>query len=319
MEKSIQRIRDNKLVNYFGPILMLLAMVLLFALLSGGSFVSARNLKIICNQSAVLAIVGTGAVFVYSAENLNLAMGSTTAMACLLGINVYLRTGSFWLMLAACILLGVAIMMACCFMSQYLGIGIVVITNVMMTLMLNFQQWMVPQPISMPRESVKALKDMNVPLIMAAVFFAICVFLYDGTKLGRTLKFIGENKRCARMTGINENRAIVISFLISGVSVGLGAAAFLIRNSSFSYTSCSSLNMDVVLAIVLAGTPLMGGTKSKIYSGVVGALFTSMLANGLVMLGAQSYYVQAIQGVLFILILALGGKRPDILPIKEMF
>lgn len=319
MKEQLRRIGDNKLVSYFSPIVLLLAMGLLFTILTQGRFFTAKNLKIILNQSIVLAIVGTGAVFIYSTGNLNLAMGSSTAMACMLGVNVYLRTGSFWMMLGACVLLGITIMMVCCVLSHFLGVGIIIVTNVMMSLMLNLQQWRIKIPIKMPLKDMQILKDINVPIILMLVFFVICVFIYEGTKLGRSLKYIGENKICAKMTGINENKAIVIAFLISGVSVGLAATAFLIRNVSFSYNSCSSLNMDVILAIVLAGTPMMGGTKSKIYSGIVGGIMTSMLANGLVMVGIQSYYVQAIQGILFIAILAIGSKRPNILPIKEMF
>ena len=319
MKEKMQRIRENKIVNYLAPIILLVILGVIFALLTDGRFLAAKNIKILLNQSIVLAIVGTGAVFIFSSGNLNLAMGSTTAMACLVGANVYLKTGSFWAMFVVCVLFGVAIMMACCVMSHFLGIGIIVITNVMMILMLNLQQWKVSTPIKMPLADVKEWRNMNIPILLLAVFFIVCVFLYDGTRLGRMLKFIGENKRCAKMTGINENKAIVIAFLISGISVGLAAIAFLIRNASFSYTSCSSLNMDVILAIVLAGTPLMGGTKARIYSGVVGALFTSMLANGLVMLGVQSYYVQAVQGILFMMILAVGTEKPDVLPVKEMF
>lgn len=319
MKEKIRRISDNKLVNYFSPLVLLVLMGLLFTALTGGRFIAARNLKIILNQSIVLAIVGTGAVFIYSTGNLNLAMGSSTAMACMLGVNVYIKTGSFWLMLGSCVLLGVAIMMACCFLSHFLGVGIIVVTNVMMSLMLSLQQWTLTAPIKMPLADMQALKNMNVPILLMLVFFAVCVFLFDGTKLGRMLKFIGENKTCAKMTGMNENKAIVIAFLISGISVGLAATAFLIRNVSVSFNSCSSLNMDVILAIVLAGTPMMGGTRSKIYSGVVGGIMTSMLANGLIMVGVQSYYVQAIQGALFIVILAFGNKRPSTLPVKDMF
>ena len=189
----------------------------------------------------------------------------------------------------------------------------------MMSLMLSLQQWTLTTPIKMPLADMQALKNMNVPILLMLVFFAVCVLLFDGTKLGRMLKFIGENKTCAKMTGMNENKAIVIAFLISGISVGLAATAFLIRNVSVSFNSCSSLNMDVILAIVLAGTPMMGGTRSKIYSGVVGGVMTSMLANGLIMVGVQSYYVQAIQGALFIVILTFGNKRPSTLPVKDMF
>ena len=52
--------------------------------------------------------------------------------------------------------------------------------------------------------------------IFLAVFFVVCWFIFNYTKVGRRNKFIGSNKVAARFNGINLMRAGIISFAISG-------------------------------------------------------------------------------------------------------
>lgn len=319
MKEKLLNIRNNKIVNYLAPVILLGFMCLLFTALSAGRFIQLPNLKIILNQALVIGIVATGGVLIYSAGNMNMAMGGSTALACFVGAKIYLATGSPILMLLACIVSGMIIMGLCTILCQIFKISIVIITLILMTMLTSVMDWMVgSNPLQLPFGEMKDLQSTEITLILGLLFFGVCLFLFNKTKLGRTLKFVGENQTCARQTGINEIKIVSIAFLISGVAVGLGAFAFLVRTTTVSSTACASLNMDVILAIVLAGTPMNGGTKSKIYSGMVGALMVMVLNNGLLMVGVSSIFIQAVRGVLFLLILILSERRPDVLPVKDM-
>lgn len=319
MKEKLLKLQDNKVLDYLMPIIVLVLMCILFTITTGGRFSRATNLKMIFNQSLLVGIIATGGVMIYSSGNMNIAMGGSTAIACIVGAWTYLATSSPFLMFLACIGVGLLIMTICCVLSQVLKISIMLITMILLTLLTGLQEWMVGGlTIQLPYPEMSKLAQAGVPIIIAVVFFLICLFIFDFTKFGKTAKFIGDNITCAKLTGINETRIVVIGFLISGIAIGLGAGAFLIRSATVNSSSCSSLNMDVVLAIVIAGTQMGGGSKSKVYSGLVGAITTTVLSNGLLMLHVTSIYIQAVKGILFILILILGNKRPDVLPVKDM-
>lgn len=316
---KLRKIQDNRIVSYLSPIIVTIIISLVFSSLTKGRFLKPANLTNILNSALPLAIIATGGVLIYASGNMNIAMGGSTAIACIIGGWMYQATESVPVMLLACVLTGVVIMALCLVLNQIFRLGIIVITIIMMTMLSSLQEWMVGgKTISLPYMAMDAVAQSQLPLILGIAFFVLCVFLFDFTKLGRTFKFLGENATCARQTGINATKMLTVAFLISGVAIGLGAFATNVAYTSISKETCVSVNMDVILAIVVAGTPMNGGTKSKVYSGLIGALLIEVLNSGLLMVRVDSIYIQAIKGVLFLLIVFLSSKRPKVLPVKDM-
>lgn len=314
-----KRLSENRILNILSPILVLIVVCLAFAAMTNGRFLRPVNMKMIMTSALPLAIVATGGVLIYSSGNMNIAMGGSTAIACIAGGAVYNMTGSAMLMLVTCVAAGVLIMALCLLLNQVFRLGIIVITIIMMTMLSSLQEWLVGgQPISLPYGEMSAIASAQVPLILGIIYFLICVFIFDFTKMGRTFKFIGENPTCARQTGLNAGKILTFAFLFSGVAIGLAAFATNVAYPSISKETCITLNMNVVLAIVVGGTSMNGGAKSKVFSGLVGALLIEVLNNGLLMVGVDSIYIQAIKGVLFLLIVFLSTKRPSVLPVKDM-
>lgn len=319
MKTRIQRVINSKWFEDLLPILTLAFTCLIFAAATGGKFVSPANLKMITNQAVVVALISTGAVYVYSSGNMNVAMGGTTIIAALFSINVYLKTGSFLPAFFGAILFSVVLMGVIVIVGKLLNVSMQVLTMLLMTFFSALQTTILANnTLSVPFTAARALQKANIPVIILAVFVVFSIFMFDFTPLGRTLKYIGENRICARLTGINEQKNMILAYVLSALGIGLGAFAYVIRNASVSTSSGSGLNMDVILAMVLAGSPLKGGSRSKIYAGVIGAYLSVGLGNGLLMLGVNSYYVQVIKGILFIVILCFTTKRPNDLPVKQM-
>ena len=66
------------------------------------------GLKSIVNQSVVVAVVATGAIFIYTLGSFDISLGASTAVCALLGGMLYNKTESLWVMLGVCI--GVAVL-----------------------------------------------------------------------------------------------------------------------------------------------------------------------------------------------------------------
>lgn len=145
----------------------------------------------------------------------------------------------------------------------------------------------------------------------------VCVVLFHFTDIGRSLRFIGTNNTCAEQTGISKSKYLLIAFLIAGVGCGIGAVLAIIRGGSIGTSTLPSLNMDCMLALVLGGMSIFGGSKSYVYSGVVGALTVVVLNQGLLMAGVDSTIIQAIRGIAFLALVTVSQVRPKGLPAPE--
>lgn len=301
-------------IDYFLPIIVTVAMAIIFSILTGGRFCTAKNFDLMINQALAIGTVATGAVLIFSSGNMNIAMGGATAIASIAGGFVFLHTNSVAAMMLGCIAAGLLFMILCCILSIVFKVSIVVITIVFMTLLSALQEWLVGKnALSVGYEAMKPLADAKIPLILCVGFFIVCLILFEYTAFGRSLKFIGENKDCARQTGMSETLMVVLAFLIAGVGIGFGGFSTLVRASTVTKTTASSMNMDIMLAIVLAGTPIMGGAKSKVFSGILGALMITMINSGLLMVGVDALYIQAVRGVFFIVMVALSEKKSELL------
>lgn len=317
-EKMIAGIRSRKFAALL-PFIVLIVLMVCFNVASGGRFLEKNSVKLMINQAIIIGIIATGGVFVFASNNINIALGSTTAVSAIAAVSVYNTSGSVALMFAAAVGTAVLILFISCIASTVFNIGVVVVTIIMSNLLTALQKWIMLKYItlSLPYQLTSEMNAMHVSIIIFLIFLAASIIVFNMTKIGRTLKFIGENPVCARQTGFRVSKYIYIAFLMAGLAAGLGAILYLMRNGSVSSDSCASMNMDVMLAIVLGGMPVNGGYKSKIMAGVLGSMIVTCLSTGLLMVGVSATVLQAVRGVCFIVLIVISNKRTILLPVKE--
>jgi erythritol transport system permease protein len=66
--------------------------------------------------------------------------------------------------------------------------------------------------------------------------------------------------------------------------------------------------MQVISAVVLGGVSLNGG-KGSVTGVIIGAFILSILANGMVLMGVNSFWQDVIRGLILIFAVALDSKR----------
>lgn len=322
MEKKkanpIKKILESRLFSQIMPVGLLVVLTLIFGVITKGRLTSAASLKIIVEQALVVATVSTGGAFIFASGNVSLSLGATTVLTATLALMAYNATGSLVVLFAVAILLGLVLMTVSALLSTALGVRVMYVTIVMMTLLSALQQAILGgSTVSMPYEVVQSLTKGGVMYIGFGLFFVVCVVLFHFTDIGRSLRFIGTNNTCAEQTGISKSKYLLIAFLIAGVGCGIGAVLAIIRGGSIGTSTLPSLNMDCMLALVLGGMSIFGGSKSYVYSGVVGALTVVVLNQGLLMAGVDSTIIQAIRGVAFLALVTVSQVRPKGLPAPE--
>lgn len=318
MQSVILKVKENRWTSRCLSPAILVILIICFSIVTNGRFSNMRNLTMVLQQALIVATVATGAVFIFATGNVNISMGAATALIATIAAKTYLSTGSLMGMAFIAVGAGVIVLAITALLSTWLNVRVLYVTVVAMTLLASIQNVILgSNTIQFPYEVTSTLKNANVPLIIFVTFFIFCTLLFHYSALGRKLRYIGINKNCAEFTGFKGSKYLLYAFIVAGIGVGLGAIMTIIRNGSITADTCATLNMDVMLAIVLGGMSCFGGSRSNTYSAIVGALIVTVLNNGLLMLGVSSTILQAIRGVVFIILVCASQKRPQGLPSSE--
>ncbi len=318
MNSILLNVKESRwTARLLSPVLLVLLMAV-FAVATGGRFANPRNLQMLLDQSLVVATVAAGAVFIFATGNVNISMGASTALVATLSAMAYVSTGSVAVMLLTSVALGLALMIVTALLSTWLRVPVLFVTVVMMMLLAALQKSILgASTITIPYEWTAALRSAGLPYILFVLFFVFCIVLFHFTAIGRRLRYIGINQRCAELTGFPAGRNLFWASVISGIGVGIGAAMTIVRNGSITTDTCGSLNLDVMLAIVLGGMSCFGGSRSNVWSAIVGALIVTVLNNGMLMLGVSNTVLQGIRGIIFIILVVASQARPQGLPTNE--
>lgn len=313
-----RKVKESRWTARLTPALILLLLVVLFAVWTGGRFVTTVNLKIILDQALIIATVATGAAFIFATGNVNIAMGACTALTATITAKAYLATESLSLMCLVAVAFGALLLLLCALLSTIFKVRVMFVTIVMMVLLENIKSEILDgETLSLPFELTSSLQKAGFSYIVFVAFFVFCVVIFHFTSVGRSIRFTGSNQICGEQTGIFRNKYLVIAFVIAGIGVGLGSLLTIARSGSITASTASSMNMDCMLAIVLGGMPVFGGSKSRAYAAVIGALTVTVLNNGLLMVGVSSTILQGVRGVLFLLLVLMSNGRPDVLPARD--
>lgn len=310
-------------------ILPFVALIVLFALFVG--VVSMKGyrldmyLQIVFNEGVVLAVVATGAIFIYTLGTFDISLGAATLFAATMGVLAYNATENMALMILAIFASGITCSLLNSVLASIFHIPAFVTTVAMMSVLTAVASQIITTKggalggISIPSVVVKDMDNPGFKIILLAVFFLVCFFIFNLTKAGRRQKFIGGNPVCATLTGIKFNKYTILAFTIAGIGVGLGAFLTLVYTPSVTTTTASSIGMNLFIAIVFGGMPISGGARSKIYASLVGG-FSFMLLNDLLELvidSSAAYGItQLISAVFFLAVVYVTSMnyRTQMLP-----
>lgn len=324
-----KKIDKGRLTQLIITLLPFIALVVLF----GAFCVAVQSkgyrldmyLKIIFNEGVVLAVVATGAIFIYTLGTFDISLGASTLFAATMGVTVYNSTENFALMVVTIFACGIACSLFNSVLASVFHIPAFVTTVAMMSVLSAIAGQIITTKggalggIAIPSTVVKPLDVPPVKIVMLVVFFLICLFVFNFTKVGRRQKFIGGNPICAELTGIKYNKYAIIAFTMAGIGVGLGALLTLIYTPSVTATTASSIGMNIFVAIVFGGMPISGGARSRIYAALVGG-FSYMLLNDLleIVIDSSAAYgiTQIISAVFFLIVVYITSMnyRTQLLP-----
>ena len=151
---------------------------------------------------------------------------------------------------------------------------------------------------------------------LTAIILVIGFIAFRYTKFGTYLKAIGAGEKAAMFSGIRTDRMKFLMYLLAGALTGFAAFINVIKVGSVTSSGGNQLETQILIALVLGGMPISGGSKVRFENIIVGSLLYIVLNSGLTMMGFSTQMMQLIQGVVFLIFVAVFADRESLQVIK---
>lgn len=137
------------------------------------------------------------------------------------------------------------------------------------------------------------------PLVLAAVIIAAIWALLRFTVFGRSLYIIGTNERASVVAGIPTRRVLVLAYILCAVLSAIGAMMLTARTGSGEPNLGGTLTLQAIAAAIIGGVAMSGG-RGGVGSAVFGAVFVTVLSNGMNLIQVHGYYQMIVLGATLI-------------------
>ena len=278
------------------PIAGLFVIFIIFNIFTNWRMVS--NLPLVLSQAYVVMISATGVFFIMTMGGLDFSQGS------ILGLSS----------IAVCILskynIPLAILGGICTGAIIGGINGYFYVN------RKIQSFIVTIcTMFLLRGVIRYLTiELKVGITVIIVLTAFVIFRF--TKFGKYLKAIGAGEKAAIFAGIRTDNMKFLVYVLAGAMTGFAAFINVIKVGSVTSSGGSQLETQILIALVLGGMPISGGAKVRFENIIIGSLLYIVLNSGLTMMGFSTQMMQLIQGVVFLIFVAVFADRKSIQVIK---
>lgn len=152
-----------------------------------------------------------------------------------------------------------------------------------------------------------------IPNVTVITFAAIGIFAFilARTKFGQHTYAIGGSMNAAERAGVDVKAHLVRVYMISSFFASLAGVTYVLRFITGRAPAGSARLLDAVVAVVIGGASLYGGTGT-ILGSVIGALIIGVLEIGLVNLGIPTYNLYIAVGCILILAVLVDQFSPEL-------
>lgn len=281
--------------------------------------ISQANLTNIITQTSYLAIFAMAQTLVIVTRGFDLALGYTVSLVSVTSAMVMVAVGdplfAVPLALTAGLLVGGVVGATNGLLIAGVGINPLVTTlgiaNIVLSLASTVSNGF---PVSgFPSQfgelfAQSSILGAPVPVIVAALVFLSLVILMNFTRFGRSLYIIGSNPQAAKAAGIRSGPIVAAAYCACGTLVGIGALLLTARTGSGEPNLGGNLTLESIAAAVVGGVKLSGG-EGGVGAALLGALFVTVLSNGMNLTQVDGYIQQICLGTIIILALVTSRGR----------
>ena len=296
-----------------------LVFIALCVVVSFGSpvFLTVGNLSNILLQTSAVGIVAVGMTYVIIARGIDVSVGAIVALASAVAVTTMKDSGQpWWIGLFLIFITSLIMGFVNGFSSAYLLMPPFLVTLATMTigrgLVLAISQgvnyWGLPKFYE--TIGLGSIGPVPIPVVIMLLAFLVGHIVLSHTVFGRKVYAVGGNPDAARVSGINVEKIILMTFVIVGLFSGLSSLVLTSRLNSFTPSMGVGFEFSAIAAVVIGGTSLFGG-EGNIGGTLIGVLIMGVINNALNLLGVSVYLQDVIRGGIIFLAVLIDALRSN--------
>jgi ribose transport system permease protein len=300
-----------------GLILALLLLVCIGAITSGERFANVDNGLTILRYASIFGVLSIGMTFVITGGGIDLSIGSVLGLASVISsltVIQALANSTSWLVIVV-VAIGVGVLAGLIngVVIAYGNVVAFMATLAMLVAARGFAEIMSNRSTQLVE--VNALNSffradlLGIPTLVW-IFIIVAAagwFLLNRTTFGRRTVAIGGNREAARLAGIKVKRHIVMLYGLCGLTAGIAAVMMLGRTTAGTSTHGVLYELEVIAAVVVGGTLLIGG-RGTITGSVLGVLIFATLINVFTQNNLNTSVQNVAKGVIIVVAVLLQQK-----------
>lgn len=317
--RGVSRIRAL-LAGHWVALLCVVLVTVLGPVVPG--FSSAANLRNVFSSLLPLLAVAVGQTLVLITGGIDLSVTAVVALASVLGARV--MTGDGGLLagsplavtgaVAAMLATGLALGAVNGFSVARLRMPPFLATLAVMIFASGFAIWLTHSinitglPEGFRLLGAGTLGPLPTALLVVGPLALGAHLLLTRTVLGRWLFAVGGNARTARVSGVPVERVVLFAYVACAGCAAVASVLYTARLETGSPVLGQRILLDVIGAVVIGGTSLFGG-RGSVLGTVYGALFITLLDNGLNLMGLSSFTVLMVKGAVILAAALVDAAR----------
>lgn len=277
-----------------GPLLILVGLIITMRQLSP-VFFTTENAGHVLGQSAAIAILSIGQLMVILTRGIDLSVGSTIALASVVGAIVFQHGAS-----------GVVVVLVMLAVGATVGLvngGVYVwgrlphpfiITLATLSIARGMAlQFSGGQPKRGVTSAVETIGSGSIRWLPYSAFLVAGVGILAALALtrmvwGRWVYATGGNPEAARRTGVPVKSVLISVYVLCGLLAGVAAIITSGRLNAGSPTSGNLAELDSIAAVIIGGASFLGG-RGTVGNALVGALMIGVIRNGMNLMNVNAF------------------------------
>ena len=293
---------------------LLIIAIMIFLAFAAPGFYSIQNIMQVMRVFSYTFIAGIGMTMIFITGNTDISFGAVVSVIAIVCAALSSVGMSFAVFLPVGIIVGAALCGLNCFIITKFKIPAMVVTLATtqiyfgaLLLVVDGSIYNLPQSWTWFSE-VKVFSVVPLYVVIALVLLAVFMVIAHYSRFFKKLYAIGNNAQAARNVGINVEKTLMITYIISGALLAFSALILGTNGNRVTCTVGSNLEMHAIAAVIVGGSTSMGG-DGKIYGTALGSLLLALVSPALVFLGINTYWTNLFMGVIIVAAIIAGVLR----------
>ena len=310
MKTSVRRVLQMREVTILGVIIVLAVILSL----TTKNFLSTSNISNTLLGLSGIAIVSIGMTMVIVTGGIDVSVGSALGIASVVAGKLLLMHASAPVIVVAALAAGFAVGMLNGVLISYGNIPPIIVTlgtmNIIRALLFGVLggRWVSGVPRTINSLGLGRFLTLPIPFWIALVLIAVFSIFLATRSQGRAVYAMGNNADAARVSGVNLNRTNLFVYSLTGALAGIAGLIYVARTGIVQTNSGTGFELEVIAAVVLGGTSILGG-KGTLVGSLLGAALLGLIQNGMVLLNIPALSEGLVTGGLIIVAVLIDIVR----------